>query len=234
MIVYGKSVLEEVLKIRYPVRMIYLREDKKDKPSELFEKLKKAGYPVTFASEEKLIKLCGEEKNQGIVIDLEFRYADETELEGDLLVVLDHITDPHNFGAIARTAVGAGAKAIVIPKDRSVKVTPAVVKVSAGTVLRIPVIIVTNLARTIEKLKQEGFWVYGADMSGKSVYEEDFQSPVVVVFGNEGEGLSRLIREKCDELIAVPMYSDIDSLNVSVSAGIVLFEIARKIRRVRR
>lgn len=232
MIVYGKSVLEEILRTRYPVKKIYLREDKKEKPSELFEKLKKAGYPVVFTSEEKLTKLCGEEKNQGIVIDLEFQYGDESELEGDLIVILDHITDPHNLGAITRAAVGAGAKAIVIPKDRSVKVTPAVVKVSAGTVLRIPVVIVTNLARTIEKLQQKGFWVYGADMSGTSVYEEDFQPPVVVVFGNEGEGLSRLIREKCDRLISVPMYSDIDSLNVSVSAGIILFEIARKIRKI--
>lgn len=234
MIVYGKSVLEEVLRTRYPVKMIYLREDKKNKPSELIERLKKSNYPFTFVSGAKLAKLCGEEKNQGIVIDLEFEYAEESEIQGDLVVLLDHITDPHNFGAIARSAVAAGASAIVIPKDRSVKVTPAVVKVSAGTILRIPVVIVTNLARTIEALKERGYWVYGADMAGTSVYEEKFEPPVAVVFGNEGEGLSRLVKEKCDQLIAVPMYSDIDSLNVSVSAGIIMFEIARKIRKKER
>ncbi|MGB9790400.1 MAG: 23S rRNA (guanosine(2251)-2'-O)-methyltransferase RlmB [Thermotoga caldifontis] len=231
MFVYGKSVLEEVLRTRYPVKMIYLREDRKNRPSELIDRLKKANYPFTFVSEKRLAQLCGEEKNQGIVIDLEFNYGNESDIEGELVVILDHITDPHNMGAICRTAVAAGASAIVVPKDRSVKVTPAVVKVSAGTVLRIPVVVVTNIVRTMEQLKERGYWIYGADMEGKSVYDEEFEPPVAVVFGNEGEGLSRLVRENCDGLIAVPMYSDIDSLNVSVSAGIILFEIARKIRR---
>lgn len=232
MIVYGRNVLEEVLKSHHLVRKVYLRADERNKPSSLVEKLKKANFPFTFVPRRKLAELCGEEKNQGVVIDLEFKYADESEIKGDLVVLLDHINDPHNLGAIARTAVAAGAGAIVIPKDRSVDVTPSAVKVSAGALLRIPVVKVTNLPRTIDNLKKKGYWIYGADMKGTSVYEEDFQPPVALVFGNEGEGLSRLVKQKCDQLIAVPMYSDIDSLNVSVSAGIIMFEIARKIRRV--
>ncbi|KUK01944.1 MAG: RNA methyltransferase, TrmH family, group 3 [Thermotoga sp. 50_1627] len=232
MIVYGRNVLEEVLKSHHPVRKVYLRADESSKLSSLVEKLKKANFPFTFVPRRKLAELCGEEKNQGVVIDLEFKYADEAEIKGDLVVLLDHINDPHNLGAITRTAVAAGAGAIVIPKDRSVDVTPSAVKVSAGALLRIPVVKVTNLPRTIDNLKKKGYWIYGADMKGTSVYEEDFQPPVALVFGNEGEGLSRLVKQKCDQLIAVPMYSDIDSLNVSVSAGIIMFEIARKIRRV--
>ncbi len=229
MIVYGKSVLDEVLRTRYPVKKIYLDQDKSKKFVQLEQALKKFGYSFVYTTKKHLEKLCQEEKNQGIVIDLEFNYHDESALNGDLIVVLDHITDPHNFGAIIRTSVGAGASAIVIPKDRSVKVTPAVVKVSAGTVLRIPIIIVTNLVQTFEKLKQRGYWVYGADMNGKSVYEEEFTPPICVVFGNEGEGLSRIVRENCDQIISVPMRSSIDSLNVAVSAGIILFEISRQI-----
>jgi len=234
MIVYGRNVLEEVLKSHHPVKMVYLRKDEKDRPSQLIEKLKKLNCQFTFVPDKKLAELCGEAKNQGVVVDLEFRYADESEIKGDLVVLLDHINDPHNLGAIARTALAAGAGAIVIPKDRSVGVTPSAVKVSAGTLLRIPVVKVTNLPRTIDDLKEKGYWVYGADMEGTSIYEEDFRPPVALVLGSEGEGLSRLVKQKCDQLIAVPMYDDIDSLNVSVSAGIILFEMARKMRKVGR
>ncbi len=229
MIVYGKSVLDEVLRTRYPVKKIYLSEEKAKKFTQLEQQLRKLGYSYIYTTKKQLESLCQEEKNQGIAIDLEFNYSDESKLEGELIVILDHITDPHNFGAIVRTAVGAGASAIVIPKDRSVKVTPAVVKVSAGTVLRIPIVIVTNLVQTMERLKQRGYWIYGADMDGKSIYEEKFVPPVCVVFGNEGEGLSKLVRESCDQIISIPMRSSIDSLNVAVSAGVILFEISRQL-----
>jgi len=228
MIVYGKSVLDEIIRTRYPVRRIYLRESDDKKFQSIEQILKKIGYPYTYTTAKQLEKLCGEEKNQGIVIDLDFQYSDESALDGNLIVLLDHVVDPHNLGAIVRTCVGAGASAIVITKDRSAKVTAAVVKVSAGTVFRIPIVVVTNLTNTIELLQERGYWVYGADMQGNDLFEEDFVPPVAVVFGNEGEGLSRLVRERCDQLIRVPMYSPIDSLNVSVSAGIVLFDIARK------
>lgn len=228
MIVYGKSVLDEIIRTRYPVRKIYLKESDDDKFKGIEQLLKSSNYPYTYATPKHLEKLCGEEKNQGIVIDLDFHYSDESSLEGNLIVLLDHVVDPHNLGAIIRTSVGAGASAVVITKDRSAKVTAAVVKVSAGTVFRIPIVVVTNLANTIERLQKRGYWVYGADMQGKNLFEERFIPPVAVVFGNEGEGLSRLVRERCDQLISIPMFSSIDSLNVSVSAGIVLFEIARK------
>ncbi|HEY8540901.1 MAG TPA: 23S rRNA (guanosine(2251)-2'-O)-methyltransferase RlmB [Pseudothermotoga sp.] len=228
MIVYGKSVLDEIIRTHYPVKKIYLKESDDDKFKAIEQLLKKNGYSYTYTTSKHLEKLCGEEKNQGIVIDLDFNYSDETALNGNLVVLLDHVVDPHNLGAIIRTSVGAGASAVVITKDRSAKVTAAVVKVSAGTVFRIPVVIVTNLANTIERLKERGYWVYGTDMRGKNLFDEKFLPPVAVVFGNEGEGLSRIVKERCDQLISIPMFSSIDSLNVSVSAGIVLFEIARK------
>ncbi|HOJ87938.1 MAG TPA: 23S rRNA (guanosine(2251)-2'-O)-methyltransferase RlmB [Pseudothermotoga sp.] len=228
MIVYGKSVLDEIIRTHYRVNKIYLKESDDRKFKAIEETLKKNGYSYTYTTAKYLEKLCGEEKNQGIVIDVDFQYSDESALNGNLIVLLDHIVDPHNLGAIIRTSVAAGASAVVITKDRSAKVTAAVVKVSAGTVFRIPIVVVTNLVNTIEKLQEQGYWVYGADMRGKNVFEERFTLPVAVVFGNEGEGLSRLVKEKCDQLISVPMFSSIDSLNVSVSAGIVLFEVARK------
>ncbi len=228
MIVYGKSVLDEIIRTHYPVKKVYLKDSDDGKFRLIEQLLRENGYPYTYTTSKHLEKLCGEEKNQGIVIDLDFQYSDETALDGDLIVLLDHVVDPHNLGAIIRTSVGAGASAVVITKDRSAKVTAAVVKVSAGTVFRIPIVVVTNLVSTIEKLQKRGYWVYGADMQGKNLFEEKFVPPVAVVFGNEGEGLSRLVKERCDQLISIPMFSSIDSLNVSVSAGIVLFEIARK------
>ena len=173
-----------------------------------------------------------------MVFDIqEYRYSSVEEIleskTPPLIVILDQIQDPHNLGAIVRTSVGAGANGIIIPKDKSVKVTETVVKVSAGTVFRAKIAIVTNLARTIEELKERGVWVYASDVNGTPIYEEDFTLPTAFVFGNEGEGIRRLVKEKCDRVLTIPMENDIDSLNVSVSVGIVLFEAVRQ-RRMKR
>lgn len=229
MIIYGRNVLDEVLKAKYPVKRIYLKaENRTQEISRIEENIREYGYPFSYVSKKRLAELCGEEKNQGVAIDLSFSYSDLDEINAKLVVLLDHIIDPHNLGAIIRTSAAAGAGAVVITTNRSAQITSAVVRVSAGTVFRIPIVRVTNLSRSIDRLKSLGYWIYGADTRGKNVFDSSFISPTAVVFGNEGKGLSRLVKEKCDELISIPMKSGVDSLNVSVSSGIILFEVCRK------
>ncbi|MDK2885870.1 MAG: rRNA (guanosine2251-2-O)-methyltransferase [Thermosipho sp. (in: thermotogales)] len=230
--IYGRNVLKEVLNTNTKVKMIYFSDSGDFELKELIQATKEKKLPFTIANKKILTKICNYEKHQGVVIDIgEFEYKDESiieEIKNPFLVILDQLQDPHNFGAIIRTAVGAGANAIIIPKDNSVKVTPTVIKVSAGTIFRINIIQVTNIGRFIENIKSYGIWVYGADMNGKKYYEADLKKPVAIVLGNEGSGIRKGVKEKCDELITIPMKNNIDSLNVSVSAGIILFEVMRQ------
>ncbi|SHH20641.1 23S rRNA (guanosine(2251)-2'-O)-methyltransferase RlmB [Thermosipho atlanticus] len=230
--VYGRNVLKEILNTNTPVKMIYFSNSGDKELKKLIEIAKIKKLPHTIANKKILTKLCNYEKHQGVVIDIgEFKYKDEYYIENlnnPFIVILDQLQDPHNFGAIIRTAVAAGADAIVIPKNNSVQVTPAVIKVSVGTIFRINVIQVVNLARFIEQIKKYGIWIYGADMHGKKYYEIDLKKPIAVVLGNEGAGIRRLIKEKCDDFISIPMKNHVESLNVSVSAGIILFEVMRQ------
>ena len=148
--------------------------------------------------------------------------------EDPFLIILDNIEDPHNLGAIIRTANLAGAHGVIIPKNRAVGVTPTVVKVSSGAAEYMPVARVTNLNQTIEDLKKEGLWIAGADMDGEPMYDVDMTGAVGLVIGNEGEGVSRLVREHCDMTASIPMQGDIDSLNASVAAGVLAYEIVRQ------
>ncbi|PLV55585.1 23S rRNA (guanosine(2251)-2'-O)-methyltransferase RlmB [Thermotoga sp. SG1] len=238
--VYGRKILEEALRNNVPIKKVFFQKMKN--PGNYFlsliKQVEERGIKYSFESEENLRRLSGTKKHQGVVFDIqEYRYSSVEEIleskTSPLIVILDQVQDPHNLGAIVRTSVGAGASGIIIPKDKSVKVTETVVKVSAGTVFRAKIAIVTNLARTIEELKEKGVWVYASDVNGTPIYEEDFTLPTAFVFGNEGEGIRRLVKEKCDRVLTIPMESDIDSLNVSVSVGIVLFEAVRQ-RRMKR
>ena len=238
--VYGRKILEEALKNNVLIKRVFFQKMKN--PGSYFlsliKQVEERGIRYSFESEESLKRLSGTKKHQGVVFDIqEYRYCSvEDILESrtpPLIVILDQIQDPHNLGAIVRTSVGAGANGIIIPKDKSVKVTETVVKVSAGTVFRAKIAIVTNLARTIEELKEKDIWVYASDINGTPIYEEDFTLPTAFVFGNEGEGIRRLVKGRCDKVVTIPMENEIDSLNVSVSAGIVLFEVVRQ-RRMRR
>lgn len=235
--VYGRKILEEALRNNVPVKKVFFQ--KMQNPGSYFlslvEEVEKRGIRYSFESEERLKNLSGTKKHQGVVFDIEeYRYSSVEEIleakTPPLIVLLDQIQDPHNLGAIVRTSVGAGANGIIIPKDKSVKVTETVVKVSAGTVFRARIAVVTNLARTIEELKEKGVWTYASDIDGTPIYEENFTFPTAFVFGNEGEGIRRLVREKCDRVVTIPMENGIDSLNVSVSVGIVLFEAVRQRR----
>lgn len=194
--------------------------------------------PVEFCDRKKLDKLAATSDNQGIVaLRQPFVYQDLDELiknrnpssAYDLILVLDSIIDPQNLGSIIRSAHCWGANGVVIPEDRSANVTAAVNKASAGSVQQIPVARVVNLAQSLEYLKDKGFWVFGAEThEGKRLAEMDFQCSVVLVMGNEAKGIRPLVRKKCDFLVTIPLPGHFDSLNVSVAAGILLYEIFRQ------
>ncbi len=234
--VYGRKILREILDAGVSVKRVYFAnlENPSKEFIQLVDEVHRRGIPYRFVSKKKADDLVQGEKSQGVVVDIgDFKYwALEDALDRSsrepFVVLLDQIQDPHNFGAIIRTAVGAGVDFIVIPKDRSVKVTPAVVKVSAGLVFRIPIVMVTNLSRTIEELKERGMWIYAATAGGKAFYEMDLTGPVGLVFGNEGRGIRRLVLESCDDVVSIPMERGIDSLNVAVSAGILMYEVYRQ------
>lgn len=204
----------------------------------LGERARELGVKPHARDRAALDRMTGGARHQGVVA----RYrAPPPRAEGDLpalveqagatalLLVLDGVTDPHNFGACLRSAEAAGVTAVLVPKDRAVGVTPTVRRASAGAADRVPIVMATNLARTLKTLKEGGVWLVGlAGESERSLYEVDLKGPLALVLGGEGEGMRRLTREACDFLVRIPMRGDIESLNVSVSTGIVLFETLRQ------
>jgi 23S rRNA (guanosine2251-2'-O)-methyltransferase len=239
-LVYGLHAVNAALE-RAPQRVLELwmaqpRDDSRAR--DLKERAERAGVHVHATSAEALVKLVGDVVHQGAVIAIRPMKAwDEhdltqylSELSGDpLLLILDGVTDPHNLGACLRTADAAGAHAVVIPKDRSASVDGVVRKVAAGAAEFIPVVSVTNLARTLDALKQRGIWVVGTDGEApQALYKADLKRPLALVLGAEGSGMRRLTRDKCDFLVRIPMAGHVESLNVSVAAGIALFEVLRQ------
>ena len=196
------------------------------------------GVPVRQREKPDIARLCGTDYHQGVALRVEpFPYADLADLverwrntgETGLLLVLDGIQDPHNLGALIRTAACAGAQVVIIPKDRAAGITPAVLRSSAGAIETIPVARVANIAQTLEELKRDGFWIYGAlGEAAESVYRQDFTGHVALVIGGEGEGLRPLVRKKCDMLVAIPLKGGVGSLNASVAGGVLLFEVVRQ------
>ena len=173
--------------------------------------------------------------HQGIILEVEdYKYADIDDIiniPNALIVILDHLEDPHNFGAIIRTCEAAGVDGIIIPKDRSVEVNATVIKVSTGTTENMKIAKVTNLVQTIKELKEKNFWIVGTDMQGTDYDKIDYKGNIAIVIGNEGSGMSRLVKENCDFIATIPMIGTTDSLNASVSTGIIVYE-AIKSRRI--
>ncbi len=237
MIIYGKNpVLELLSNPSSEIEEIYLS---RDDASEISVLAKKRGVQTTSLSKKELTDLCDTTSHQGIAARIrDFKYSDLAETVAGakerqqqlLLVILDHLEDPQNLGAIIRTADVLGAHGVIIPKDRAAAVTPAVVKVSAGAVSHMPVSRVTNLATVIRDLKKQGVWIVGADSSSsKSVYEEDFSNiDIALVIGSEGKGLGHKIKSECDFLVSIPQTGKVASLNASVAAGIMIYEIVRQ------
>nr|WP_306173613.1 23S rRNA (guanosine(2251)-2'-O)-methyltransferase RlmB [Limnobacter humi] len=216
--------------------VLYEQSRKDKRMQQLIDKVKANGVKATGVDAERLEKAAGHRQHQGVVA-----FAKEITKSNDLfeiierngkntlLLVLDGVTDPHNLGACLRSADAAGVQAVVIPKDKSVGITPVVSKVACGAAETLPVIMVTNLARTLEEIQDAGVWCIGAaGEADGTLYDVDLKGPVAWVMGAEGDGLRRLTRDKCDQLIQIPMVGSVESLNVSVASSVCLFETLRQ------
>ena len=234
----GRNAVLEALRAGRSVDKLYVLQGCTDGPIQtILREAKKHDTIVNFVSRERLNQMTETGNHQGvIVVAASYEYASVEEIlaraeekgEPPFLVLLDGIEDPHNLGAIIRTANLAGAHGVIIPKRRAVGLTATVAKTSAGALNYTPVAKVTNLGKTIDELKEQGIWFVCADMGGESMYRLNLTGPMGLVIGNEGEGVSRLIREKCDYIASIPMKGDIDSLNASVAAGVLAYEIVRQ------
>ncbi|GAC32533.1 23S rRNA (guanosine(2251)-2'-O)-methyltransferase RlmB [Paraglaciecola polaris] len=236
---YGIHALESVIE-REPERLIelFVLKGRDDKPiNNIINHARKFGIAVQFCQRKTLDEKVNGEQHQGVVAKAkpgkQFNESDLDEIIKNsttpFILVLDGVTDPHNLGACLRTADAAGIDAIVVPKDNSVALTPVVRKVACGAADLIPLVQVTNLARTLREIKDAGVWVVGtAGEATQSIYECKMQGPIALVMGAEGKGMRRLTREHCDELIKLPMAGSVSSLNVSVATGICLYEIVRQ------
>ena len=229
MYIYGRNTIKEYLKKNEKIDKIYFQQDFHDQNLKLTVQRLKIDYK--FVPKSELDRLA-KGNHQGIIgVISDFKYIDEKELiEGDFLVILDHLEDPHNFGAIIRTSEAAGVDGIIIPKDRSVSVNETVSKVSTGCVSRVKIARVTNLVSTIEKLKKAGFWIVGTNMNGTNYDQIDYKGKIAIIIGNEGKGMSDLITKKCDFIATIPMKGEVNSLNASVATGIILFEALKQRR----
>ena len=234
----GRNAVIEAFRSGKTIDKLYILDGCQDGPIMTIKReAKKQDTIVKYVARERLDQLSETGKHQGVIAcAAAYEYAQvETILqaardkgEPPFLFLLDAIEDPHNLGAIIRTANLAGAHGVIIPKNRAVGLTATVARTSAGAINFTPVAKVTNLAKTIEDLKKEGLWFVCADMGGTTMYQLDLKGPIGLVIGNEGEGVSRLVREKCDMIASIPMKGDIDSLNASVAAGVLAFEIVRQ------
>ena len=236
-VVGGNAVLE-AYRSGKTIDKLFILDGCQDGPvRSILREARKRDTLIKFVSKEKLDSLSSHEKHQGVVaIAAAYEYATVEDLfkkaeekgEAPFFILCDEIEDPHNLGAIIRTANLAGAHGVIIPKRRAVGLTATVAKTSAGAINYTPVAKVTNIANTIEALKKEGLWFVCADMGGETMYNLDLKGPIGLVIGNEGNGVSRLVKEKCDFVASIPMKGDIDSLNASVAAGVMAFEIVRQ------
>ncbi len=237
-IIYGVNSITEALRGNRKVFELFLVEGADRRLESLAQLAGEKGVPVRRRDRGSLMRLSGSEHHQGAVLRVEpYPYAELSDVidvwkgsgEPGLILVLDGIQDPHNLGALVRSAACAGVHGVIIPQDRAVGVTPTVEKVSAGGVGAVAVARVANISQALETLKKEGFWVYGAaGEAGESLYRQDFRGHTVLVIGGEGEGLRPLVRKHCDLLLSIPLKGAISSLNASVAGGIMLFEAVRQ------
>ncbi len=242
--IYGYHAIEEALKKASAGSTLYLSREDKARNASLENAARATGKvavkKVSRADLERmlpsadlrgaLLELGGPRKGASRLTEISVEeFIDSLDEDEDALVLmLDGITDPHNLGAILRSADQFGVDLVIIPERRSVQANETVVKVSSGAAQYVKMSVVTNLAREIDRLKDAGFWIYGADMAGQSSYEIKFARRTVLIMGSEGDGMSFLTRKKCDEIVSIPMQGHIDSLNVSVAAGILLYEFRRQ------
>lgn len=228
MLIYGKNVAREKLNSNEQITKVYLSDSFNDK--EIFNLIKKRNIKYNIVP-SKFLDNKVDGLHQGIVIEApdvdlyDFEYIKSLNKKNPLLVMLDHLEDPHNFGAIIRTSEALGVDAIIIPKDRNVNVNATVVKTSAGAIYNMPIVMVSNLLDTVNKLKDIGYWIVGTDMNGEDYTKIDYNMPICLIVGNEGHGMSKVLKDNVDFMAMIPMTGKINSLNASVSCGIVLSRI---------
>ena len=230
MYIYGKNVAKEKLNSKEQITKIYLSDNFSDK--EIFNLIKKRNIKYSIVP-NKFLDNKVDGLHQGIIIEspdvdlYDFEYIKSLDKKNPLLVMLDHLEDPHNFGAIIRTCEALGVDAIIIPKDRNVSVNATVVKTSAGAIYNMPIVMVTNLLSSINKLKDMGYWIIGTDMNGEDYTKIDYNMPICLIIGNEGHGMSKVLKDNVDFMAMIPMTGMINSLNASVAAGIMIYEMIR-------
>ncbi len=228
MYIYGKNVCREKLDSKDDIRTVYIADNFNDK--DIMASIRDSHIKYKVIPRYRMDKMV-DGLHQGIVMDvMDFKTYDidvihDIKSEYPLVVMLDHIEDPHNFGAIIRSCEALGVDAIIIPNDRSVSVNGTVIKTSAGAIEHIKIIRVTNLVKCINYLKKSSFWIVGSDMSSTSIGDIDVKMPICLVIGNEGHGMSRLVRESCDYVVSIPMEGKVNSLNASVACGILVYKI---------
>ena len=234
----GRNAVLEAFRSGKPIDKLYVLDGCQDGPVRtIVREARKHDTIIHFVEKERLSQLSVTGKHQGVIAcAAAYEYSEVEDMlklaeekgEDPFLILLDNIEDPHNLGAIIRTANLAGAHGVIIPKRRAVGLTATVAKTSAGDLNYTPVAKVTNLTKTMEELKEKGLWFVCADMGGKMMYDLNLKGPVGLVIGNEGDGVSRLVKENCDFVASIPMKGDIDSLNASVAAGVLAYEIVRQ------
>ena len=238
MTIEGRNAVMEAFRSGKTIDRVYVLKGCQDGPiNSILREARKHDTLVNFVAKERLDQMSETGKHQGVIASAAaYAYADVEDMlklaeekgEPPFLFLLDDIEDPHNLGAIIRTANLAGAHGVIIPKRRAVGLTATVARTSAGALNYTPVAKVTNLSATIEELKEKGMWFVCADMGGTTMYDLNLTGPIGLVIGNEGDGVSRLVKEKCDFVASIPMKGEIDSLNASVAAGVLAYEIVRQ------
>ena len=235
-VVAGRNPVMEVLQGGREVERVFIADGSEGSVSKIVALAKENGVIVDFVPKERIDSMAPGVKHQGVAAKVsEYKYAEMDDVfakaeeagEDPFIIILDEISDPHNLGAIIRTAECAGAHGVVIPKRRSASLTQTVALSAAGAIENMPVVQVTNLGRAIEELKERGVWACAADMDGETYYEADLTGPIAIVIGNEGRGVGRLVKEKCDFVLSIPMKGRIDSLNASNAAAILMYGIRR-------
>ncbi len=234
----GRNAVLEAFRAGKTIDKLFIQKGCQNGPiNSIIREAKKQDTIVNYVTKERLEQMSETQKHQGVIASMAaYDYAEVEDIlklaeekgEPPFIFLLDNIEDPHNLGAIIRTANLAGAHGVIIPKRRAVGLTAVVARTSAGALHYTPVAKVTNLSTTIEELKEKGLWFVCADMSGTTMYDLNLKGAIGLVIGSEGEGVSRLVREKCDYIASIPMKGDIDSLNASVAAGVLAYEIVRQ------
>ena len=229
MLVFGKNVALEYLNSDKKINKAYIQNNFND--YDLINKVKHKNIKLQTLTKFDMDKIVSG-LHQGIILDVEdYKYADLYNIisdEDSLIVMLDHIEDPHNFGAIIRSCEAAGVDGIIIPTDRSVEVTSTVIKTSVGTTEKMKIAKVTNLNSTIKLLKDKGYWIFGTDMNGTDYTKLDYKGKTCIICGNEGSGMSKLVGENCDFIASIPMKGEVNSLNASVATAIIVFEAVKQ------